>query len=431
MPETKRNNRLVSLIRRSVKKMRDSTFYHTISYMKNYHFNIINDKAYFFEDTPLKNKMVIFKNLIIFNSAHPFVIAIKLIAFIQLLLLFFYSPFEASFAENISFSTKATIKGFAFSILTLESLFKMNTSYFSNGLLITQRSKILMNYCKNCLITDLICFSAMINNDNENIYIFFRLNKLLVFIKGYQFKQMYNELVQYFNLEIRFKGCQEIFELFCVSVFLAHFIACLWHLSALFSMNYAMEPDNWLINNHLINATWNTRYLYSLYWAVVVMMTVGFGDITPTNNFEITFCIVAIFTGCALFAYNLNSIGILLQKIYKDENEFKEQERVINNFMERKKIDSGLQSRIKEYLKFLWNEKKTQHTAKEIEIINTLSSSLKEELLLESYGGIIKAFPILHKKFSEKTLKSMITCIKEIRFVPGDYIYNVSFWKNI
>ena len=100
---------------------------------------------------------------------------------------------------------------------------------------------------------------------------------------------------------------------------------------------------------------------------------------------------------------------------------------IINNFMERKKIDSVLQTRIKEYLKFIWNEKKIHHNDKEMEIISTLSNSLKEELLLESYGGIIKAFPMFYKKFSEKTLKAMVSCIKEIRFVPGDYIFYVIF----
>ena len=60
-----------------------------------------------------------------------------------------------------------------------------------------------------------------------------------------------------------------------------------------------------------------------------------------------------------------------------------------------------------------------------MEIINTLNEHLKEELLLESYGGILKAFPILYQRFTEKTLKTMVAGIKELRFVPGDYIFYV------
>jgi len=156
------------------------------------------------------------------------------------------------------------------------------------------------------------------------------------------------------------------------------------------------------------------------------MMTVGFGDIIPTNEIEVSFCIIAIFTGCALYAYSLNRIGIIMQKIYKEESEFHEEISIINNFLERKKIESGLQSRIKEYLKFIWNEKKTEHNSKEMEIIQKLNNSLREELLLESYGGIIKAFPIFYKNFSEKTLKTMVSYIEEMHFVPGDYIFYVN-----
>ncbi len=40
-----------------------------------------------------------------------------------------------------------------------------------------------------------------------------------------------------------------------------------------------------------------TRYCYSLYWAVVTMATVGYGDITPTNWVEMIVAMVIIIIG--------------------------------------------------------------------------------------------------------------------------------------
>ena len=44
----------------------------------------------------------------------------------------------------------------------------------------------------------------------------------------------------------------------------------------------------------------------------MTMVTVGYGDITPTNNKELLVCIVSMFVSCGVFAFSVNSIGIEL-----------------------------------------------------------------------------------------------------------------------
>jgi potassium voltage-gated channel Eag-related subfamily H protein 5/cyclic nucleotide gated channel alpha 1 len=40
---------------------------------------------------------------------------------------------------------------------------------------------------------------------------------------------------------------------------------------------------NWLNTHELIDLTPIERYVYSLYFAFTTMLTVGYGDITPSN----------------------------------------------------------------------------------------------------------------------------------------------------
>ena len=48
-------------------------------------------------------------------------------------------------------------------------------------------------------------------------------------------------------------------------------------------------------------------------------MTVGYGDISPQNSDEIMFSSIVVLLGCFIFAFNMNSIGIIMQEKKKDE----------------------------------------------------------------------------------------------------------------
>ena len=97
----------------------------------------------------------------------------------------------------------------------------------------------------------------------------------------------------------------------------------------------------------------------------------------------------------------------------------------INSYMIRKKIKPELQTRIREYLKFIYMDKHALNMEEEEKIINSLSASLKEELFVEAYGDFLKANRLFTNNFSEETLKKMIFCLKEVSFTPGDVIYLV------
>ena len=45
------------------------------------------------------------------------------------------------------------------------------------------------------------------------------------------------------------------------------------------------------------------------------MLTVGFGDLTPTNSKEIVFIILIETFSCILLAYSINNVGSIIKKI--------------------------------------------------------------------------------------------------------------------
>lgn len=69
---------------------------------------------------------------------------------------------------------------------------------------------------------------------------------------------------------------------------------------------------SWIVTNQLENESSLTRYNYSLYFATMTMVTVGYGDITPTNDIEVACANFTMFVACGVFAFSVNSIGIVL-----------------------------------------------------------------------------------------------------------------------
>ena len=86
-----------------------------------------------------------------------------------------------------------------------------------------------------------------------------------------------------------------------------------------------------------------------------------------------------------------------------------------------------LRLRIKEYLRFIWKEEKTQFVKEENKLLGFLQIPLKNEFLLASYGHILAENPIFFVNFSKKCLNDIVYggYLKQIRFTPGDIIYDV------
>jgi len=160
------------------------------------------------------------------------------------------------------------------------------------------------------------------------------------------------------------------------------------------------------------------------------MSTVGYGDIVAQNDIEKIFCIFFIYMACGLFAYTLTVVGNIIQQSSKNKSQFLNNIMVINGYLNKKNINFDLRMRIRKYLEYVWEEEITNNKAEENSIIDKLSSSLKEELLLETNGNILKGIPFFIYNFSEETLKKLIFKLMEVHYMPGDIIYQQGDYVN-
>jgi hypothetical protein len=57
---------------------------------------------------------------------------------------------------------------------------------------------------------------------------------------------------------------------------------------------------------------WSTVYIWAFYWSTTIMLTIGFGDLTPKNTKEVAIVTFTEMFSVLIFAYCLNAIQYLL-----------------------------------------------------------------------------------------------------------------------
>lgn len=145
-------------------------------------------------------------------------------------------------------------------------------------------------------------------------------------------------------------------KLIIVITFIAHWIACFFYV---IGESELPDEDCWLVTSGIHEGTIATKYIYSLYWAFTTMTTVGYGDIHPNTPKERALTLITMLVSCVVYAYTIGSIGSLVTKHNMYSQQYKEKMTYVNQFLIRKEIPKELRLKIRRYLEYVLNSKKT------------------------------------------------------------------------
>ena len=265
------------------------------------------------------------KNIPVLYPFENFKVAWDIFHFLIIIFLFFYIPIDVCFGSDFPQILHLLFTGF----FTLDMILNFNTAYFYNGFMMMNRRKIAKNYMNNYFIYDFVTSFVFIidyslsNIESDYVDSGVRFFKFIFFLRIITFRSLYNRLIEKFRLSMRVHmSLIELVNLLFISIMILHLFASFWFLIA----SHHIEDPNyltWLTHNKLVDETTFTQYSYSLYWSAVTMMTVGYGDISATNTEETLFCIFTIVVGCMVFAYIINSIGMIVGEINRENILFK------------------------------------------------------------------------------------------------------------
>ncbi|KAL0323912.1 UNVERIFIED_CONTAM: Potassium channel AKT1 [Sesamum calycinum] len=136
-----------------------------------------------------------------------------------------------------------------------------------------------------------------------------------------------------------------IAKLTCVTLFSVHLAACIFYLLA---DRYKDPKQTWIglsIENFHEMPLWN-KYVTSIYWSIVTLTTIGYGDLHPVNSGEMIFDVLYMFFSIGLASYIIGNMTNLIVETTFKTRKFRETINAASGFAKRNQLPARLQDQM-------------------------------------------------------------------------------------
>lgn len=183
-----------------------------------------------------------------------------------------------------------------------------------------------------------------------------------------------------------------------------HFVACGW----IFIDHLDKPMENYI-----------SIYIKAFYWTVTTFTTIGYGDITPSNDIEIIYTTMVMILGAGIYGYTIGNVAHLLSNIDAAKAHFNQKIEKISSYITYKKLAPNLQNKILGYYNYLWENRKGYD---EDSVLADLPASLQMEIALHLNKNIFRKISLFDDA-NEEIINELAVKLKPVVYTPEDIIF--------
>ena len=129
-------------------------------------------------------------------------------------------------------------------------------------------------------------------------------------------------------------------------IFISHLFACLLHIIPSYDVS---STESWITSYDMHKDDAMSKYVAALYWSVMTVTTIGYGDITPATSTERAFLILVMLFGGALYAYIVGAICGIVASMDEATISYHQTVDHLNNYMEETGLPENVRIKMREY----------------------------------------------------------------------------------
>jgi hypothetical protein len=211
-------------------------------------------------------------------------------------------------------------------------------------------------------------------------------------------------------------GVMKLIKVAGATLLLVHLMTCFWFLFAKFQ---DFKYDTWVVRINILDENYWHQYLWSVYWTLQTLTTVGFGDIGSVTDIEMFACCVWMIFGVGFYSFIIGNLSSIMNDIDYKASVLQDKINALDEFAIKTKLPIKTIDKIKDFFR---NNQEDDQDIIDPSLLKDLPIAIRADIMYHTHGEIIEKISFL--KVTKKTLLWMILpLMKPMRFFKKDYIY--------